>query len=67
MTQYGPGFRQREVNPLVKIWNSSGWFIVSALVLTGAFIVHKRYKKGKMLTPKYTYRKAVKDIFKRKK
>ncbi|MBU0757790.1 MAG: COG1361 S-layer family protein [Nanoarchaeota archaeon] len=61
------GFRRQQINPLQSLWQRGKWFLLAAIVLLCFGLVRGKYKKGRLDNPDYTYKQAVKELFRKKK
>ena len=52
-------------SPLEQIWNNGKWIFIGLIATILIFTLRKRYKKGKLKNPNYSYRKALKSFFKK--
>ena len=60
------GRRQQQQSPIVQIWNQGKWIFIGVGSVILLFVLQKKYKKGKMKDPNYTYKKMLKGFFKKK-
>ncbi|MFH2020711.1 MAG: COG1361 S-layer family protein [archaeon] len=60
-------FRQTRPSTLQVLLGYAPWMVLVIVVVGVGVLVRKKYKKGLLKDPDYTYKKAVKDIFRKKK
>lgn len=54
--------RKARENPLSQVWNAVKWVLL-IIILVAFIFVRKKYKKGRLKDPDYTYADTLKDVF----
>ncbi len=58
------GRMNAQQNPLTQFWQKGKWILLAVVILTTFIIVKKKYNKGRLEDQKYSYFKAIKELFK---
>jgi len=63
----GAGAMRQRTNPFAQAWQTGRWVLLAAVIFAGFLVVNRRYRKGKLKDPDYTYGDAVGEMFAKKK